>query len=522
MKKYLYLSAAMSMALFACTDDKALNPDDAQDSQDVLTEVRSNLTSVNLATFDGDQSRVSYNNTRAGEESDKPLTLELIATIENPDKEFSSNYNDSDKKRHLSATSVYRNPIDHNFYVTYHMQGNNYNTDLDNDIAGAIQVYSLDDEGTFTLGKGFMAEDRNREDYDFNHLYFDRTANRIIVVGHKWKAHKDGSNDPNKENTTAIIGVFDPNTQQLTYSDIVTDEKEYDSQGKSLGYKDARDANCVVRANDAGAGYNNVGNGWDFYMVATRKGLAVLNAKESDLFKPVLNEDGSVYFIQTPGSAKFIAPTGTSSYYGLLYLSQDKTNESQDSFSEAKIARLSVNTNRDNGFGYFQTWNDPFTKFDPQTMNLVDYDQQIDLPSFISPIDGKNTLVILGSTEFYAALGTGGIYCVNGEGFNGFKKFDNRPVNCVAVDNNVNESGHSNKGYLYVANGAKLTILKRDTLKEVASYNLLPENDDDDFYPSANYIHVENTGDEISGTRIVTVAYGQAGVKVFKFNPPVK
>lgn len=517
MKKYLYLSAAMSVALFACTDDKALNPDDAQDSQDVLTEVKSNLTTVNLATFEGDQNRVSYTGTRAeGDEEVAPKTLELIASITNPytDKVFDY-VKTEDDTRLMSATSIYHNEKEDKYYITYHVQGNNYNTELITSTGGAIQGFHIDNEGKVVLETGFRPQNPQEEDFDFNHIYFDNTSNRIIAVGHNMKNN-------NNKNTNAIIGIFDPNAGTYTYSTVKTAEKEY-KDGKSLGYMDAGDVNCVVRTNDA-QDWSGTYYGWDIYLVATRKGMAVLHADDANLFQPYLL-NGVNYFIKTPGSSKYIAPTGSSSCYGLLYLADAHTGDVQANMtSRANVLKFRVNTYPEvvlpTGWGDSEMGD----VMEPG-QDVLDFPFQQEMPEEISPIDGKNTLVLLGGNiygmEYYAALGTAGLYCNNGiDGYEGVKTFGNRPVNCVAVDNKVNESGYSNKGYLYVANGSKLSILDRKTMAEVASYNM-PSKDDAEnpIESSANFVHVDK---KENGERIVTVAFGQAGVKIFKFNPPVK
>ena len=525
MKKQLfYLTALVAVLAFAsCSKDATMGDEAVVTPDDEIVDTGSNLTTVTLANFSGNSDRVSYPAATRAEEEAKPAALKLVAEIANPSKAEGFNLVEFEG-RYLSATSVYYNEATKTYYTSYHMQGNNYNTELGNEIGGAIQAFKVENDEVELLD-GFRAANPNQEDYDFNHIYFDQTAKRIIVVGHNWKVPSSWtSSDPytgKRDNTQAIIGVFHEDTGELTYSTIQTDKKAYDEAGHSLGYTDAGDANCVVRPNDA---MSNGAYGWNFYFVATRKGFAVLDATEENLFKPALNADGSNYFIATPGSAKYIAATGTSSWYGALYLSENYTPEEGDitaaTKSEARIAHFSVNTNASNGFGSIQTWKSPFTQFNPQTTSILEFGEQDILPEVITPVDGKNTLCILGDSEFYAALGTSGLYCNNGvDGFNGVKKFGNRPVNCVAVDNEITESGYSNKGYLYVANGAKLTILDRKTMEEVASWNV-PTKDgngnDLDVAASANYVLV-NKAD--NGERTITVAFGQEGVKIFKFDP---
>ncbi|MCH5215366.1 MAG: hypothetical protein J1F10_00380 [Muribaculaceae bacterium] len=523
----LALAVPAAVALSSCSDNDITSVDGNTNS-DVE---KSNLTTVKLATFNGDASRITYGNgTRA--EGD---VLSLVATIANPSKAEGFNFSKETDGRYMSATSVYYNDADGKYYVTYHMQGNNYNTELTTETAGAIQEFSFNEEGELVLGKGFRAADPRAEDFDFNHIYFDQTSNRIIAAGHNVLKG-------NQKDTHAIVGVFNPTDSEFKYALVKTNEKVYadfanpdnkdgHKTNQLVDYADAGDVNCIVRTND-----NPNPWGWPLYLVATRKGMAVLSADEETLFDPVLIPETSGsdkyirYFVNTPGSAKYIAPTGVSSYYGLLYLTYDHKAETGKDIeattsSPAKIAHISINTHTGlyNGdlkdWGHIQTWNSPFAQLDPQ--KLDEFPEQEELPEDIQPVDGKNTLVLLGSvSETYAALGKNGVYYKNGETPADVMKFGDRPVNCVAVDNKVTESGHSQKGYLYVANGAKLTILKRDTMEEVVSYNMPYKGENDEINESsANFIHVKKAD---NGERIVTVAYGQAGVKIFKFVPPTK
>ena len=449
----------------------------------------------------------------------------------------------------MSATSVFKDDRvgKGQYYVTYHMQGNNYNTTLDKDVAGAIQVYSLSDgengSKVLTLGNVFTSENRNNEDYDFNHIYFDRTDNRILVVGHKWTAHNDGTPDPDHLNTVAIIGNFDPEATEepLKYTKINTSEKAYDENGKSLGYKDAGDANSVMRAGEM---MNpNHTYGWDFYFVATRKGMAVLRAEADHLFEPVLTEDGINYFIPTPGSAKSVARTGTSSFFDLLYLSDNISlkgdNNKYETESHAKIAHFSTQTGTGTGFGFLKE-RSTNQIFNPWEKDILQHGDQTDLPSVITPIDGKNTLLCAPDTyndnERYVAMGKSGMYYhfhgVNsGKETEGVLKFKGSngylPVNCVTADVSDLETGHD--GFMYVACGARLVILHRKTFELVAYWNIPTKDANgylDNVAASANYIHVEKgpvvTDSETNRKtreRIITVAFGQEGLKVFRFNP---
>ena len=516
-KRALCSALILAAAAFAsCTDEKL---DEGGVVPETPESAQSDLTTVKLATFSGDASRVTYatGETRA---DDAPGTLKLVASIANPSGNEGFNFTPEAGGRNLSATSVYYNETDGTYYVTYHMQGNNYNTTLETDTAGAIQTFTVSDTGVVTLGNGFRAAAPEEEDFDFNHIYFDNTDQRIIAVGHNVK-------DGNRKNTNAIVGLFNPETGTLNYTTVKTSEKDYDDAGKSLGYKDAGDVNWIMRPNDL-FDFNGY-SGWNFYLVATRKGLAAVSAFEENLFKPVLTEDGTNYFIPTPGSAKSIQQGTAGSYVNMLYLSED-TSEKPEAYgtsSEAKIAHFLVQTGNNNSLR--SLYSRETQNFTPATHTIGQLGGQSTLPAAISPVDGKNVLCYPpknSDEEYYAALGANGLYYH----FPGTKKpmhegiirFSNRPVNCVFVDRSMNESGHD--GFIYVANGSKLTILHRNTLQEIVSWNM-PSTDDDgnDIASSANYITVRTAprvGDSWDARpRYITVAFGQAGVKIFKFTP---
>ena len=536
MKKHLFRLSALvaALALVSCAQD-ALDEDVVITPDNV--ENTTNLTTVTLASFSGNGSRVSYPAaTRAEEEEAKPGTLELVAEIANPSKAEGFNLVQGEG-RYLSATSVYYNEATETYYATYHMQGNNYNTTLKNEIGGAIQAFQVAADGTVTLLDGFRAASPSKEDYDFNHVYFDNTDQRIIVVGHNWKVPSswtgDGEYEGKRDNTQAIIGAFDATTGKLTYSSIQTDKKAYDEAGHSLGYTDAGDANCVIRAND-GVEYSKGYSGYPQYYVATRKGIAVVSAAEGDLFRPILNADGSNYFVPTPGSVKFVFNNPeVGSGMDFFYLSDDYTPEEGDitaaTSSEARIASFQVATGTNDVLLGLINPSAPYTTYyDSKELDILNYEQQQILPEVVKPVDGKNAMYALSFSEYYAAMGTTGLYYKfkgnnTSKDYIGVKKFGNRPVNCVVADRCEQESGHD--GFLYVANGAKLTILHRKTMEEVASWNV-PTKDangnDIDVAASANYITVTKAPVNEDGSardRYITVAFGQEGVKVFKFCP---
>ena len=564
----------LAAATFASCSDSIVGG--AEDATDGATDATTGLTTVKLATFAGDQSRVVYAGTRGteGDETEKSeysdvlkqSSLELVATIVNPLPGVFSEYVSEDEPaatddaattedaapiRYLSATAVYYaepgaisaavEDIDATkgtYIVTYHMQGNNYNTTVNKDIAGAVQLFQLDGDEV-KLNKLYYSGNRDEVDYDLNHIYFDKVDKRIVVVGHDWTK-------PNKwdgvsyENTHAIIGQLDLENKKLDYKKITTADKLRDDDGKSLGDEDAGDANCVIRINN----YNN-------YYVTTRKGLAVLHADEENLFEPQLGKDGEKYFVPTPGSAKFVYNNAeASALMHILYLDKNKYDDSEEvaedadltyeMSSKAHIAQLQVETNYgvDNGKSFLALINPDDWKNDRYEsagdLNIEEYKKQIELTEQVSPIDGKNAFCVINTEEYYAPLGTNGLYYKfkdnSHNAHEGVVTFEgtsnNLPVNCVYAEECRGENGHH--GFIYVACGARLYILYRETFEVVAYYNI-PTRDADgklttDVKASANYIHVEQLpmaeGAE-TRERVITVAYGQAGVKVFKFDPAV-
>lgn len=533
MKKSFYILPILALGLGACSQD-VLNP---EDSDNVLSNEQQQeskgLTNADLAVFKGNPSRITYANaTRAGWDDELAEgQLELVASIANPSKAEGFNFSKEEGGRWMSATNVFYNEEDQTYYVTYHIQGNNYNTQLTNDIGGAVQTFKINDDGTVELGDGFRAASPNKEDYDFNHLYFDKNDNRIIVVGHRWRVPSSWTSEEDytgkRDNTNAIIGLFNPVAGTVKYKTIQTEEKAYDEQGRSLGYKDAGDANCVIRLLD-----------YPRYYVATRKGLAVLHSSEEKLFEPVVNPDSTNYFVPTPGSCKFVFDTPrVGSMFDFLYLTAPEKSESYSHASGYNIAQFQVwdGSETDNFHGLIGLGGENVTYYDSKDLDILSYGKQIKSEDrggdyVITPTDGKNTLWVNEDYEYYAALGTSGMYytyhgTISSRPYEGVMKFGNRPVNCVVMDLPEYESDHD--GFIYVANGAKLTILHRRTMQEVASYNIpFVDEDGNQIASSANYIHVRKVprvGDSFDmRERIITVAFGQEGVKIFRFKPEHK
>ena len=525
-KHYLWM-AVFAMGLYACSDDTIAPGGDVEGSEPETTEV-SPMQHAKLASFAGDQSRVSYGVVSRAADDVQPGSLRLVAEIENPSKSQNGveGFVIEENGRYLSATCVYYDDRTDTYYATYHMQGNNYNTKLETDVAGIIESFKIGADGKVALDKIYRTADNQSIDFDFNHLYFDNvekhgglgnvTDDRIVAVGHLVKPTSTG-----KKDTQAIIAKvnFDGDAS-LDYKVVYTGDKILDANGKSLGKEDAQDVNAVLRC-------------YDTYYLATRKGVALLDASTDNMFEPRKDQAGNNYFIKSAGSVKHIANDGGYSKLTVLYLTEDfPEGFSGDDAISAKMAKFDISNNgatRQPTIGYGSA---DATRLTDVTGKTVDdlraygsgWDMfNVDFDRAVAPIDGKNVLFMLSGSEsqYYAALGKAGLYFRNDnhgqydKDSSGRLDFGNRPVNGVYADEGTGNEHHN--GFIYVANGSKLTIFNRYRLDEVASFNL-PESE----IGSANYV-VARTEEEYNefGTRdrIITVAFGQAGVKVFRFSP---
>lgn len=534
MKKYLFGIAAISMAMVACTNDEALSPEDNFEEGSNQNSVVSTLKTARLTSIASSQNRVSLEpQTKA---YPIPGYIELYASIENLSKnEGIDGFIKEENGRYLSATCVYYDASTETYYATYHMQGNNYNTTQENETSGFIESFKLDENGVPTLGKVISFADPDGTTMDFNHLYFDdlsNTANssgysgtdtgvRFIVGGHTSKG----------KDQKAMIGKVNFEKEIIDYTTVLTGEKIFDENGKSLGNEDAHDVNCMLRK-------------YDFYYVATRKGLAVLNAKDDNLFSPVHNyveiedengekktvvDENSVYFIKTPGSAKHVAHFYPSYGSGFLffYLTQPfPENYDGNTSLEGSVVRLSMESGGGTVCGMGATGKGSAilnSKYFDITTWSLGTNQYPTGEYKVAPIDGKNVIFSLNSIE-YVCMGKGGLYITNGSEVKNIKFTDakdgngSRPVNGVFVEDLEN----FNDGFIYVANGACVTILDKNTLEQVAEISLFKAGEVED--ASANYIHVTKTNTYTGKCpdRLVTVAYGQEGVKIFKFVPPTR
>ena len=537
MKNIMFKTKAVSfafvvavMAFAACTKD-ATGGEDVIAPEDSVENAQSTLTTVKLASFAGDASRVTYAESSRAEA--KPGSLKLVAEIANPSAQADfSNFDIED--RYLSATSVYYDQSSGTYYATYHMQGNNYNTKQEVETAGLIETFNINEDGEPTLKSIYRAENPSELDFDFNHIYFDQIPNpsvyvgdytadsdsgvRIIVGGHKTEP---SSKVGGKPNTAAIIAKLNLPEGTIDYATVYTGEKILDDNDKSLGNEDAGDVNCFVRK------YNH-------YYLATRKGIAILKAGKENMFEPELDANDHVYFLKTPGSAKYISQPTTTSYIDFLYLTEDTPKDMTATTAiPAQIMSCAISndfqgTQRDLPIGM-----ESVTDFNWQSGSPW---PKISEPiESVSPVDGKNVFFSgsLNTAAKFACLGKNGLYVYNPTyGYNQDEiiKFSDaadgsRPVNGIFVEDWDAENGHHyTDGFIYVANGACLTILDALTLEKVAEYSAY-NSKDEEHLASANYVHVVKTNIKTNAgapDRIITVAYGQAGVKVFKFVPPTK
>lgn len=489
MKKTLLL--LLPLTLFACSDDN-LNDIPEQPVNTPTEEVT--LTRATLTAIPSSQDRVTYALSSKAEELG---TLNFYAELENPALDnnltgLNLPVPGEDYGRYLSATSVYS--VNGTYYVTYHMQGKNYNHDYDSEkeVAGFIETFTIADDGSVVPEAYYVSENRDEVDFDFNHIYYDGTD--LITVGHRWDAPTgNGTGTNGQQNLHSMIGKLNltSSAPSVEFKNISTGDKNRDEQDTSLADEDAGDGNSVVKSGDK-------------YYVTTRKGLAVL---DND-FNPVIGADNNKMFYKTPGSAKHIV-VDNSGKVSMLYLEGkvDAEDLAQTSNLPAYIA--TVNTGA------------------TVASELVS-GSPTPLPHNVSPVDGKNVLATDG-TDFYACLGTGGLYFGTDtpKRFGGFE--DNaegepvygkgRSVNGVALKDD----------YIFVANGTSVSVLKKteNDLELVAktwSPSVNKKNADgsekaekaiEAEQGSANYVIV----DKADGVYTVAVAYGQAGVRIFKFTP---
>lgn len=258
----------------------------------------------------------------------------------------------------------------------------------------------------------------------------------------------------------AIIGKL-PNP----FTNVNADANNVDTWSAEFSYKylttdePLMDGSVRIDYKNAGDGNCVIKNGNE-YFVATYAGYGKLDSE----FNRIKDAAGNVAFVSTPGSAKHLIEKDGD--IAVLYL-DSRPETTATATSTATVATISAGAYP---FGGTTTA----------------------LPSFVQPIDGKNVLAWNG-TNLYACLGKGGL-SVNGEVYS-FGAEGKEPVNGVATDDE----------YVYVASGSHLRVLDVTTNEEVAKV-AIP-------YMSANYIKVAT----VNGEKYIAVAFGQAGIKVYRF-----
>lgn len=415
---------------------------------------------INASDISGNPECGESYGTQKPEEPTGPKLVQ-IGSIEAPGHDH-----DSDKtegNRRLSATCI--DFADGVFYVSYHMRGGwqsgeHYAGDtFDKDgVEGCIETWTLQEDadmGTTNIVLGTYMWTNN---FDFNHLIID--GDYIVTVGHY-------------DNKGAIIGkmpnVFDdfnakPDngdgySTEFYFKYLTTAEKLY----KDYVNKDNKEGNATNQFVD----YKNAGDGncvikvGTEYWVATYEGYGKLDAG----FNRIKDEADNVAFVSTDGSAKHIIDKGDD--VAVLYL-----NERPETTATAK-SPVSIATI---GKAYFP--------FSANVTPLCD--------NYVQPVDGKNVLAWDG-TKIYACLGKGGLY-VDDEIYN-FGENGKEPVNGIAID----------EEYVYLAAGSHLRVFKVGNLKEEVTHYTIPNM-------SANYIKLAT----INGEKYIAVAFGQAGIKVFR------
>lgn len=391
----------------------------------------------------------------------KGPTLEEVATVDPPVSGEGHNHDiDKTNGRHLSATGIDWDQTTGTIYVSYHMRGSNYANDTyDNDeIEGCIETWQLAknemNQTVVQLGKYMWTTE-----FDFNHLILD--GSNIVAVG-----HKGGIKDSTENQTVnygAIIGRL-PNTFD-NFNPI--DNGVVEGTSSQFEYKYLTTAEKLQSASGSLLDYQNAGDGncvikqGSEYWVATARGYGKV---DSD-FNRIKNDNGDIAFVNTPGSAKHIIKKGDNDV-AVLYLNTRPTITAEAS-STASIATVSNSTF-------------PF------------YADVKEIESFIQPVDGKNVLAWNG-TNMFACMGKGGLNMDNT--IYKFGENNQEPVNGIDMDDQ----------YIYLAVGSHLRVLDiKDPNKPITSYHL-PDM-------SANFVKVVDYNNE----KYIIVAYGQAGVKVFR------
>lgn len=399
-------------------------------------------------------------------------TLEPVADVE----PITTHDHDADKhnpNRRLSATSLTFDEKTKNIYVSYHMRGGNWAGDTydKDDIEGCIERWTLNDDGKIEIGNWMWTNE-----FDFNHILFD--GSDIITVGHKGGEKKiKGADGQEYTDFGGIIArlpvkfanvnadVYDEETYtdmeykylttEVAVKEMVENKKKGTFTEQVVDYESAGDGNCVIRVDNE-------------YFVATSKGYGKINAAD---FKRIKDENGDVLFKSTVGSAKYLVQKGDN--INVLYLNERPQGSSTQITSfGATLATMGVDAFPTGG-----------------TTKAMEAN--------VSPVDGKNVIAVDDDGTVYACLSMGGLQV--GDNIVKAPFGEGRAVNGVAVYGN----------YVYVANGNYITVLNKSTLEKVVEARGGTEDDK----ISANFVEVKEYNNEV----YVFVAFGQNGIKVFKF-----
>ena len=273
-----------------------------------------------------------------------------------------------------------------------------------------------------------------------------------------------------KEDKGAIIGKMPTGVWEHNWNaddELSRDDFEYKYLTTEVPLNDKINPTLKVDYENAGDG-NCVIKVGERYFVATSAGYGVIDSN----FKRIKDDNGDVLFVSTPGSSKYLVEDNGQIY--LMYLNDRAENGSQQNTKfGATLATMSVNQ---------------FPSTTPTTKSLGD----------VTPVDGKNVIAV-DNGVVYACLSMGGLQIggkiIPADDLHG-------AVNGVAVDDE----------FIYVANGNFISVLDKTTHKVVVERKGNTEK------VSANFVEVHN----IDGQKYIFVAFGQDGIKVYKYKPTGK
>lgn len=401
-----------------------------------------------------------------GDPEDEPEptpSLDLVIQVESVTHDHDIDKSDPNR-RHLSATSLTFDG-NGNIYASYHMRGGNWANDTydKDDIEGCIERWEFDGE-TVGIGNWMWTNE-----FDFNHIIIDQEY--VITVGHKGGEKEIvGQNGQKHTDFGGIIGKLPQGIWARNWdaeNELTREDFQYKyltTEVPLMGDYENESGNVTNQKVD----YQSAGDGncvvkvGDRYFVATSAGYGVI---DSD-FKRIKDDKGNVLFHSTAGSSKYLVVDNGQVH--VLYLNDRAVNGSLQTTSfGATLASMSV---------------DAFPAEGTTTS----------MQNNVSPVDGKNVIAV-DNGVVYACLSKGGLQA--GDEIITFG--EERSVNGVAVDD----------AYIYVANGSYISILDKNTKQVVVERKGNTKN------VSANFVEVK----EYNGAKYVFVAFGQEGIKVFKF-----